>query len=243
MSVNKNSLIRYKTIDMCLQNRHRKWTLEDLIEACSNALHEFEIGKGVSRRTIQLDLQLMRSDKLGYNAPIIVIDKKCYTYEDPDFSIINSPISESDFVQLSETVELLKQFKRFSYFKELCPVVQKLEDYVVQKKLSPKIKNLKIGVTPEIPLEIPDKILEEITPETVEIQNEITSTISEVLDKISPVIEIRKEIISEAPEVVEAVETNEEDILSQKEEAKPKKQKKEKPSKPEPPANQQLSLF
>ena len=82
MSVNKNALIRYKTIDKCLQNRYRKWTLEDLIDACSDALYEYEgIDKGVSKRTVQADIQIMRSDKLGYFAPIIVLDKKFYTYE------------------------------------------------------------------------------------------------------------------------------------------------------------------
>lgn len=90
MPVNKNALLRYKTIDICLRNRARKWTLEDLIVACSDALYEYT-GKDayISRRTIQLDLQKMRSDELGYNAPIVVKDKRYYTYEDPDYSITN----------------------------------------------------------------------------------------------------------------------------------------------------------
>lgn len=66
MPVNKNALLRYKTIDNCLRNRARKWTLEDLIVACSDALYEYT-GKDeyISRRTIQLDLQKMRSDELA----------------------------------------------------------------------------------------------------------------------------------------------------------------------------------
>jgi hypothetical protein len=83
MPTNRNALIRYKTIDACLQNRQRKWTLEDLIEKVSDALYEYEgIDKGISLRTIQADIQVMRSDKLGYEAPIIVVDKKYYTYAD-----------------------------------------------------------------------------------------------------------------------------------------------------------------
>ena len=75
MSQNKNALIRYKTIDKCLQNQYRQWTLEDLIEACSEALFEYEGRENsVSKRTIQMDIQLMRSEKLGYNAPIVVYD-------------------------------------------------------------------------------------------------------------------------------------------------------------------------
>ena len=115
MPVSRNALIRYKTIDNCLRNRFRRWTLDDLIEACSEALAEYEgIYKGISRRTIQLDLQVMRSEKLGYNAPIIVVDKKFYTYEDPDYSITNSPLSEADINRVSEAVEVLKQLSGFS---------------------------------------------------------------------------------------------------------------------------------
>ena len=42
MPANRNALIRYKTIDKCLQNRYRRWTLEDLIEACSDALYNMK---------------------------------------------------------------------------------------------------------------------------------------------------------------------------------------------------------
>ena len=56
LALNKNALIPYRTIDKCLQNRFRKWTLNDLIESCSDALYEYE-GKdvNVSKHTIQLD--------------------------------------------------------------------------------------------------------------------------------------------------------------------------------------------
>ncbi|MEO1436691.1 MAG: WYL domain-containing protein, partial [Bacteroidota bacterium] len=53
MAQNKNALIRYRTIDKCLQNRARRWTLNDLIEACSQALYEFEGNDNpVSKRTV-----------------------------------------------------------------------------------------------------------------------------------------------------------------------------------------------
>ena len=131
MPINRNALIRYKIIDSCLQRRNRKWTLDDLIEKVSDALYEYEgMDKGISKRTIQADIQLMRSDKLGYFAPIIVIEKKYYAYEDPTYSITNIPLSEIDLSKMNEAVELLKQFKGFSHFSELNEVVQKLEDHV-----------------------------------------------------------------------------------------------------------------
>ena len=108
MPANKNALIRYKTIDRCLRNRFRRWTIDDLTEACSDALYEMEgILKGVSVRTVQGDLQIMRSDKLGYNAPIEVYDRIYYRYAEPDYSISDMPLTEDDCLLLKEAVELL----------------------------------------------------------------------------------------------------------------------------------------
>lgn len=139
MPVNRNALIRFRTIDTCLRNRYRKWTLDDLIKACSEALYEYEgIDKGVSKRTIQLDIQMMRSDKLGYNAPIIVTDKKYYTYEDPEYSITNNPLTENDLNKLNEVVDILRQFKGFSHFQEMTGMIQRLEDKVYTAKTKQK---------------------------------------------------------------------------------------------------------
>jgi predicted DNA-binding transcriptional regulator YafY len=129
MSINKLALIRYRTIDECLRNRYRKWTLDDLIEKVSDILYDTEgIRSGVSRRTIQADIQLMRSDKLGYNAPIIVKEKKYYTYEDADYSITSIPITDTDLEKMKEIVGLLKQFNGFSYFDEMSDMIARLEN-------------------------------------------------------------------------------------------------------------------
>ena len=110
MPVNKNALIRYKTIDRCLRNRYRRWTLDDLVEACSDALYELEgITRGVSVRTIQGDLQIMRSDKLGYEAPIEVYDNKYYRYEDPDYSITDNPINEDTCELVLKAVSMIRK--------------------------------------------------------------------------------------------------------------------------------------
>ena len=129
MPVNRNALLRYRTIDRCLQNRQRRWTLHDLVEACSEALYEYEgIDKGVSKRTVQLDLQMMRSDKLGYEAPIVVEDMRYYTYADPNYSITNSPVSEQDLSKLREVVQTLQQFGAFSQWEEVQATVKRLEN-------------------------------------------------------------------------------------------------------------------
>ncbi|GAA4790483.1 WYL domain-containing protein [Olivibacter ginsenosidimutans] len=129
MAINKLALIRYKIIDNCLRQRHRKWTLDDLIERVSNGLYELEgIHSGVSKRTIQSDIQLMRSNKLGYSAPIIVIKRKFYTYEDPHYSISNTPLSDSDISKMKDAVDILKHLNGFAYFEEMSDIIARLEN-------------------------------------------------------------------------------------------------------------------
>ena len=129
MPANKNALIRYKTIDNCLRNHYRRWTLDDLVDACSDALYEMEgITKGVSVRTVQSDIQMMRSDKLGYNAPIEVYDHKYYRYADSDYSIFNMPMSDGDVELLQEAVDRLRQLEDFDQFNEMSDVVSRLQE-------------------------------------------------------------------------------------------------------------------
>lgn len=134
MPVNRNALIRYKTIDKALQNRQRKWTLQDLIDTCSDALYEYEGIDAVSKRTVQGDIQMMRSDKLGYNAPIEVVERKYYRYSDPNYSITNIPLTNQDLEMLMEAVEFMKQFQGFAHFQQLGGMVQKLEDHIHASK-------------------------------------------------------------------------------------------------------------
>lgn len=137
MAQNKNALLRYKTIDRCLRNTGRKWTLQDLVEACSDALYEYEGKKDmVSVRTTQLDLQMMRSDRLGYEAPIECYDRKYYRYSDSEYSISNRPLTRQDIIVLNRTIELLKQFDEFDPYHEMVDVVNRLQDKVAASNRS-----------------------------------------------------------------------------------------------------------
>ena len=110
MPVNKNALLRYKIIDRSLRNRYRRWTIEDLVDEVSDALYDMEgIRKGISLRTVQNDIQIMRSDKLGYNAPIEVYDQKYYRSADPDYSITELPLTADDFKLITKAVKMLEK--------------------------------------------------------------------------------------------------------------------------------------
>ncbi|MBW4767744.1 hypothetical protein KZO60_08475 [Prevotella nanceiensis] len=128
MPANKNALLRYKTIDRCLRNRYRRWTLDDLVDAVSDALYDMEgVTKGVSTRTVQSDIQMMRSDKMGYNAPIIVYDNKYYKYEDPNYSISDSPVSTEDYKLMIQAIRLIENHNN-EQLGELDRILTKVKD-------------------------------------------------------------------------------------------------------------------
>ena len=128
MPLNRSTLIRISTIDRCLQNRYRRWTINDLMDACTDALAEYE-GRSnpVSRRTFQNDLALMRSDRLGYNAPIVVRENKYYEYEDPDFSITHLPLNDEGLDALNSALDILRQLQGFPQLASSIDIIIKLE--------------------------------------------------------------------------------------------------------------------
>lgn len=131
MPLNRSTLIRISTIDKCLQNHYRRWTINDLIDACTDALAEFE-GRSmpVSRRTFQNDLALMRSDRLGYNAPIVVRDNKYYEYEDPDYSITHLPLNDDGLDALNSALDILRQLQGFPQLASSIDTISKLNEQI-----------------------------------------------------------------------------------------------------------------
>lgn len=157
MPINKNALLRYKTIDRLLKGG-REATLEEIIDACNDALYDCNGYGEVSKRTIQNDIREMRySMALGYYAPIEVVGRKYYTYTDRSYSIMKIPISKDDLIQLSEAVGLLKQMSSFQGFDDVDDVVNRLEDHVA---------SMRYKVEPVILLENNERLkgLEYITP-------------------------------------------------------------------------------
>lgn len=131
MAVNKNALIRYKTLDKCFSNPYRKYYINDLIEACNEVLAEHYCKETtVSRRQIFNDIDFMKSDA-GYEAPIDSLKdgrKVYYRYEDVSFSILNKPLTHEEKLALENAVELLSRIKGISGINSLENIETKLID-------------------------------------------------------------------------------------------------------------------
>lgn len=127
MSSNKLASFRYRILNECFRNIKKPlWSLEELIKHISEKLIEdFDVsrinddGFAISKRTIQGDIALMKSEPpRGYFAPIVV-DRRMYSYSDRNFSIHHSPPSETDKATLQDAALLLRQFNGLPHFEAL----------------------------------------------------------------------------------------------------------------------------
>jgi predicted DNA-binding transcriptional regulator YafY len=100
------NLQRILIINRCLRDTKRKWTLQDLIDACKST-------ESNSRRSVQADIELMRNKERGYAAPIVVTDKKYYSYADDKYSLIKQNLTEQDKDNVTKAIELIGSYCAF----------------------------------------------------------------------------------------------------------------------------------
>ena len=135
MPIGKNASYRYRIIDQALANKYKKWRYEDLIEhVCEKLAEEYDISKGISKRQFDDDLRIMRKDPPeGFGAPIIRLGGDIY-YDDPDFSINNNPLNNTDIENLKEVLRLIKPFRSLPMLSELESIIGKVQGAISLQK-------------------------------------------------------------------------------------------------------------
>lgn len=138
MATNKHAMIRYQALDKCFRNKYRRFYINDLIQACNQALHYYTgkeryadpLNPGISRRQIFDDISFMESDN-GYQIPLERIPdgkRVYYTYSDKEYSINNQPITDEELSKLREMTLLLNRFKGLPQCEWMEELVTNLED-------------------------------------------------------------------------------------------------------------------
>ncbi|WP_430933617.1 helix-turn-helix transcriptional regulator [Saccharicrinis sp. 156] len=130
MPTNKNATIRYLALDRCFSNPGRKYDINDLIQACNEALLDIDPhSTGVKKRQVYDDIKFIQDSK-GYNAPLESFKegkRAFYRYTDMDFSISNQPINEQEAQQLRETLTTLSRFQGLPQFEWIEDMKARLE--------------------------------------------------------------------------------------------------------------------
>jgi predicted DNA-binding transcriptional regulator YafY len=126
MPKNKNALMRYRIIDACLRNKFKRYPNKfDFMRACEN------LG-AISLRTVEKDIyDMMYDEELAYNAPIVYSRaEKGYYYDDPNYSINQFPIQESDLSALEFACSILRQFGNIDPARQLLESIDKMETFM-----------------------------------------------------------------------------------------------------------------
>jgi predicted DNA-binding transcriptional regulator YafY len=130
MATNKHAQIRYQALDRCFGNPGRNYFIEDLVQACNDAIYEYAgIIDGVKKRQVQEDIAFMESEA-GWNIPLARIrdgKRVYYRYEDIHYSINNQPLNETEINQLKETIYMLNRFKGMPQFNWMEEILTRFE--------------------------------------------------------------------------------------------------------------------
>ena len=131
MATNKHAQIRYKVLDSCFRNTGRNYSFEDLMDASNDALAEIDPKSGgISVRTLRDDIAFIESDA-GWSADIERVKagkKSYYRYRDPNFSINNQPLNQTELTQINSALEIISRFNGMPQFAWVNEIVTKINN-------------------------------------------------------------------------------------------------------------------
>ena len=130
MPQNQNATIRYKVLDRCFKDFRHRYYIDDLIDACAQALLNYNgSDRGISRRTVFDDITFMESAE-GWSIPLERHKdgkKVYYRYANRDFSIFNNELSDTELSQIRTTVDVLSRYRGLPSTEWLEDVISNLE--------------------------------------------------------------------------------------------------------------------
>ncbi len=130
MATNKHAQVRYNALDRCFAHKGKRYFIEDLLDACNEALEEISgVGKGIKKRQLQADITFMESEQ-GWSIPLERHHEGMrvrYRYDDPEFSISKRPLNEEEAEQLKAALMTLSRFKGMPQFQWVDELSARLE--------------------------------------------------------------------------------------------------------------------
>ncbi len=125
----KNALLRFRIIDRALRNNYKPYPTKAMLrEACEEALFGSDDGANICDSTIEKDMFAM---KMEHDAPIKYSKRyNGYYYSDPEFSLDEIPLNESDIEAIRFAANTLSQFKDVGMFKQFGFAIDKIVDRV-----------------------------------------------------------------------------------------------------------------
>lgn len=99
-----HQFIRYKTLDRCFRDESCMYTIDDLMEICTNAIRDYHADpdmKPVGRRTLEADFRNLK-DYYGIQlrTDLRIGHKLAYRYVDTDYSLMKQLLDSGDLEKM-----------------------------------------------------------------------------------------------------------------------------------------------
>lgn len=106
----KNGSLREIVIDRCLRSRDG-YSTQDILEKCNEMLERRGELPVSSANTIRTDIHSIEN-RYGIIVEEVRVGRNIrYRYEDPEFSIFKTPLTQDEITQLTQSVSLLRRFE------------------------------------------------------------------------------------------------------------------------------------
>lgn len=152
MPVDKQVLMRYQILNKCFRNRYREYTIDDLVDACNEAL--YQAGKpSVSKRSIQNDINALEADYgILLNENLKRGRQRLYRYKDTSYSLPLIRINDEERNKILGAIAVLEHFEGEPMYDWARTLLMQIEaglfDYdsapVVSFQSNPDLKGIKL---------------------------------------------------------------------------------------------------
>ncbi|MBR4553892.1 MAG: WYL domain-containing protein [Bacteroidaceae bacterium] len=111
----KNGTLRESIIDRCLQSRNG-YSTKEMFDKCNDALERHGEMPVTALNTIRNDITSIANRWKVRIEELRNGREKKYRYEDPNFSIYNTPLNDEEIAQLSQAISVLQRFEGIPSF-------------------------------------------------------------------------------------------------------------------------------
>lgn len=110
MPVDKQVRIRYQVLNRCFRDLYKKYTIDDLVDACNDALRNQDRAE-VSKRTIQNDITNMEAEYgLRFEENLYQGKKRIYRYYDTSYTLPEFQLDDADRNKIQAAVNVLENY-------------------------------------------------------------------------------------------------------------------------------------
>jgi predicted DNA-binding transcriptional regulator YafY len=146
MAITKDAFMRFRILDECFSNPFKNYTIDSLLEQLNDKLEEIDPKFCIGLRQLRYDIAYMTGPD-GWDIEFVdALDgkKKIYRYADPEFSIFQQPLNNTQLELITGVVKMLESYTDSAHLGEMADALKTLKLVSDDSRESEKIIGLDI---------------------------------------------------------------------------------------------------